>query len=72
MTAKNLKVKETGIIKELAFDNKEQRQRMMDLGFLPNVEIKCYAKTYGSTAFVVKESMFGIRNQDAEMIILYK
>lgn len=70
MCAKNLKIGQIGIIKELKFDNRLQQQRMMDLGFIPNTEIKCINKTFGSTAFEVKGSKYGIRNRDAEKIVL--
>ena len=68
MTAKNLKVGQSGIIKELTFEDKIQHHRMMDLGFLPNEPIKCSNKTFGSTAFEVKGTKYGIRNEDAEQI----
>ena len=70
MTAKKLKIGETGVIKEMTFDNKIQHRRMMDLGFIPNEEIKCSNKTMGSTAFEVKGTKYGLRNEDAEKIIL--
>jgi len=70
MTAKKLKVGENGIIKKLNFENKIQHQRMMDLGFLPETEIKCTNKTFGSTALEVKGTKYGIRNNDAKNIIL--
>jgi Fe2+ transport system protein FeoA len=70
MTARNLKKNETGIIKEIRFNNKQQHYRMMDLGFIPNTLIKCYAKTFGTVVFEVKGGMYAIRNEDAEKIIL--
>ena len=70
MTASKLKVGEIGVIKELDFENKIQRHRMMDLGFIPDVEIKCLTKTFGTTAFEVKGSKYGVRNEDAEQIKL--
>jgi len=70
MTAKKLKVGEVGKIKELKFENKVQHMRMMDLGFIPETEIKCTHKTFGTTAFEVKGSVYGIRNFDAEKIML--
>ena len=70
MTAKKLKVGETGIIKEINFDNRIQYRRMMDLGFIPNEEITCCNKTFGSTAFEVKGTKYGIRNEDAINILL--
>lgn len=70
MTARKLKIGEVGKIKELKFDNKIQHKRMMDLGFIPETEIKCTNKVIGSTAFEVKGSKYGVRNEDAEKIIL--
>lgn len=72
MNANKLKVGETGTIKEINFDDRIQHHRMLDLGFLPETKIRCYAKTFGSTAFIVKGGMFGLRNEDAENIILEK
>ena len=70
MTAKNLKIGQSGIIKELNFNNRTQHIRMMDLGFIPNTKIKCCQKVFGSTALEVKGTKYGIRNEDAENIIL--
>ena len=72
MTAKSLKLNQSGVIKELRFSNKQQHSRMMDLGFVPNTQIKCYAKGFGSTAFEVKGGIYGLRNEDAKNIILYR
>jgi Fe2+ transport system protein FeoA len=70
MSAKDLKIGETGIIKNINFENDNQHRRMMDLGFLPNQPIKCCHKVLGSTAFEVKGSKYGLRNEDAEKITL--
>jgi len=70
MTAISLKVKQKGIIKEIRVTNQIQRQRLLDLGFLPNEEIMCYAKIKGNIAFEVKSSIFALRSEMAEQIIL--
>ena len=70
MTAINLKKNQKGIIKEISVTNKIQRQRLLDLGFLPNEEILCYAKTRGNIAFEVKSSIFALRSEIAKQIIL--
>lgn len=70
MTAISLKKNQKGIIKEINTTDNIQRQRLLDLGFLPNEEIMCYAKTRGNIAFEVKSSIFALRSETAEQIIL--
>ena len=70
MTAISLKKNKKGIIKEINTTDNIQRQRLLDLGFLPNEEIMCYAKTRGNIAFEVKSSIFALRSETAEQIIL--
>lgn len=70
MNANKLKKGERAIIKELTFVDNIQHRRMMDLGFIPNTEIICRNKVFGTTAFEVKGTKYGIRNEDAEQIKL--
>ena len=70
MSARELKIKQKGIIKEIVVEDKQQRQRLLDLGFIPGTEISCYRKIFGSSAFEVKGSVFGLRNEMAKDIIL--
>ena len=70
MTAISLKKNQKGIIKKIDVINKIQRQRLLDLGFLPNEEIMCYAKLKGNVAFKVKYSIFALRTEIANQIIL--
>ena len=69
MSAANLKRKEKGIIKEITATN-VQRQRLMDLGFMPKQEITCQTRVFGTYAFKVMGSLYGIRKELAEQIIL--
>jgi Fe2+ transport system protein FeoA len=70
-TAKDLKISEKGIIKEINLEDKIQRKRLYDFGFIPNEEISCYAIIANTFAFEVKNSVFAFRNDVAEKIILH-
>ena len=69
-TAAHLKKYQFGKIKKLNVDNQGQRQRLLDLGFLPNETIKCHAKISGIIAFEIKSSIFALRTEIANKIIL--
>jgi Fe2+ transport system protein FeoA len=70
MSAIDLKINEVGIIKELVMKNKIQRQRLMDLGFISNQKIELYRKSYGIYGFKILDSVFALRKEDAQQIIL--
>jgi Fe2+ transport system protein FeoA len=69
MSAFELKPNQIGIVKEIQHSG-VQRMRMLDLGFVPNSEIKCAYRNNSLIAFTVKNSLMAIRNDDAKKIII--
>lgn len=70
MCANDLKINEKGIIKEILGNNRIQRQRILDIGFIPKTEISCYIKIFSISIFKVKGGLFGLRNESSKYIIL--
>jgi Fe2+ transport system protein FeoA len=70
MTAFDLKRGEFGFIDVIKLKNKKEKQRLYDLGFLPNEKIKLYEKISGTVAFEIKSSIFALRKETANKIIL--
>ena len=69
MSAFDLKPDQTGIVQEIKHSG-NQRNRMLDLGFVPNTQIKCTFRNRSLIAFDVKNSIMAIRNDDAKKIII--
>ena len=69
MSAAELKKNQKAIIKEIVGEGLT-KQRLMDLGFIPNQEIKCMTKVLDTYALKVMGSQYGLRKEAAEQIIL--
>ncbi len=70
MSADKLIKNQKGIIKKIIGENNLERQRLLDIGFIPGTDISCYQKVFGTYAFKVKGSHFALRRETAKNIIL--
>ncbi len=70
MSVKDLKKNQKGVVKEIIGDNRLQRQRLFDLGFVPGQEVTCKQRVFGTYAIEVMGSKYGLRSEVVETIIL--